>query len=315
MATVERVESQVFRETTEGMTLTRLFTSTWTDYNVGTSIGRWNTPYPSLDINPFPFRVGDPLAFDTLSFPLVTNSTLNLRITEINIQPRDNENIIAEIFYSTVYDRVNKRKEPDTNASWEEQFDMSASVSSEDIYYVDSASAGVPYKDIAALGFKRNWKDDWENAGFDEDERPANETYTPTWVWTVRAYSSTLYFKRITDAFLSVNNSRWLQDYFGNIANRNGFNADANAASIHQIDGSDTNPIEDTGRWLFTACPYRRAEFSSWEYNFEFTYNVRWPWNAPYNITQRQYPVLDFATLFEGMTNEPSGQGQGGVRA
>ncbi len=311
MATVEKVESQTLRETTEGVTLNRIFTSTFDDYNNGVAIPRF-IPYGTD--NPFPFRVGDALAYDNLGFPVVTNRTLNMRITEINVRPVDNINIIAEIFYSTVFDRTSERGEPNTNASWEEQFDMSSVVTSDDIYYSD-LTGGLPYKNRAAEGVRESWIADWADAGNEEEDRPPHELYNPTWIWTVRAYSNELYFQRITNAFQSVNNIRWLDTYFTAIANRNGTFAGAAQPTTHATDSTDSSPILDGGRWLFTACPIRRYTFNSWEYNFEFTYNTRWPWNSPYNITQDKYPELDFTTLFAGMTNAPSAESQGVARS
>ena len=317
MATVEKVESQVLRETTEGITLNRVFTSTFADYNTGAALLR---PIPYGVLHPFPFRVGDALSYDNLGFPVVTNKTVNLRITEINVRPVDNVNIIAEIFYSTTFDRVSERQEPDTNASWEEQFDMSSVFTTDDIYYADDRvdkNKFLPYTErVGTNGVtQKSWITDWDDEGFKEEDRPPHALYDPTWVWTVRAYSRELFAGRIKSAFLSVNNNNWLTDYFAGIANRNGSFATSPVPSTHQTDSSLANPIDDFGRWLFTSCPIRRAKFSSWEYNFEFTYNMRWEWNLPYNIAQDKYPFLDFKSLFAGMQNAPIAESQGVIRS
>lgn len=310
MATVEIVQSQEMNQTTEGVTLNRVFTSTWDDYNTGSNLpsgfgGAYDTS------NPFPYRVGDPLAYDSQAFPIITDRTLNLRITNIRTTAVDNVNIIAEIFYSTVFERVSERAEPDTNASWEEQFDMSSVFTTDDIYYNDSANASLPYGRRAALGGEENWINDWDAAGKDEAKRPPHELYNPNWVWTVRAYSSTLFYNRILTFFLSVNSNRWLEDYFSGIANRNGYFATSPAPTVHQTDSSQTINIDDRGRWLFTDCPIRRTKFNTWEYSFTFTHNSRWIWNKPYNINQDKYPEKDFKELFDGMRNAPNQQNQG----
>ena len=307
MATTELVASQAIHETVEGVTMNRVFTTTWTDYAVGTSNPR-TVPYGLLNLNPFPFRIGDCLTYDNLAFPVVNGITWNLRITDIRVSPTDNENIVAEVFYSSVYDRVSKRYEPDTNASWEEQFDISSFESSDDIYY---DGAGLKFWKRAQQGVQQDWAAEWKDADQDADKKPAHSIMAPNWVWEVKAYSSKLWLKRIVDNMLSVNSNLWLRDYFMNIANRNGYWL--NSAPNTHI--TDVALLTDTERWLFVGCPIRRVQFNSWEYRFQFMFNFQWPWNMYHGISQDKYPTLNFTELFENMQQAPASEGQSGARS
>ena len=321
MATVEIVESQQIHQTNEGVTMTRAFRTTWTEYASGNNLP-FSIPYQDYTdplYNPWPFRVGHGLSYDVLSFPVVDYLTWNLRITDILVSPINNVDIHAEILYSSLLDGANRRYEPNTNASWEEQFDIISSESSDNAY-ISNTNETNPTQPEPSFYLRsghsdsslEDWETDWIGAGGDAEKVPTNSIYQPYWVWTVRAYASELYLNRILDGLLSVNSElHWLGTYFTTLANRNGYlNGDTPGSHI-----TDAGLITDQGRWLFTGCPIRRVAFDSWEYSFEFTFNLRWWWNYPHGIHTDKYPMRNFASFFDNMQYAPQSQLQQGARS
>ncbi len=330
MATTEDVLSQDFHETGAGTTLLRVFSSTYADYNLGSVTAR-AVPYSVLT-HPFPYRIGDALNYDGLSFPVTTTKTRTMRITDIQLRSIDNVNIKIEVFYSTAIPVVVQEEQPDTNASWQENLSISSIAEQSDIWAtgVDGSSAAntVSFGTRWQVGGEQRWSTSWENAGFAAADITPSLLHVPDFTFTVTAYASTLFIRRILDYHLSVNgpitgvagnsafSAGWMERYFG--SDRVPALADRNGVNLGSFPGSNITDLvgfEDTGRWLFTSCPVSRARFDSWQYDFEFIYNAQWRWNFPNGIQVDKYPQRDFVDLFEGMTNAPEDSNQGGARS
>ena len=318
MATTENVLSQEFKETAEGVTLLRRFSSTYADYNWGSSHPRY-IPYSVLN-HSFPYRVGDALNYDGLSFPVTTSKTAALRITDIEVIPIDNENILIEIFYSTLIPTVSDPAEPDTNASWSENFQLNSVVTNTDAWTANSATGAVD-KFITRSdrgGPIQDWQTLWNDTGYTAT-KPEATIYEPTWVFTATTYSRVMLINRVMNQFNSVNSGNFMNQYFTDLATRNGIPLVGGIPSLNVTDlaiaDANGDIFDDTGRWLFTGVNTSRARFDSWQYDWEFTFNLRWKWNEPYGITVDKYPVSLFTALFAGMTGAPAAENQGGVRS
>ena len=317
MATVEKTISQEFHETAEGVTILRRFSSTYDDYNTGSAQFR-NIPYSVLG-HPFPYRIGDALNYDGLSFPVTTNKTSTLRITDIEVLPVDNENITIEILYSTAIPTVTEKAQPDTNASWQENFQLNSVVVNTDTWIKNSAVEAVD-KFITRAdrnGVKQDWATLWTDSG-NTSEKPEATIYEPTWVFTATTYSRTMLINRVRNQIDSVNSEDFMVQYFTELATRNGIPLVGGVPTLNvtdlEIPDANGDIFDDTGRWLFTGVNTSRARFDSWRYDWEFVFNLRWKWNEPYGITVDKYPVSLFSALFAGMTGAPTQENQGGAR-
>ena len=318
MATVEKTLSQEFHETAEGVTLLRRFDSTYADYNTGSASFR-TIPYSVL-LHPFPYRIGDALDYDGLAFPITTNKTATMRITDIELIPVDNENIIVEIFYSTAIPTVVQKMQPDTNASWQENFQLNSVVTNTDTWIASSAVEAVDKFVTRAdrKGVKQDWNALWTASG-NTSEKPEATLYEPAWVFTATTYSRVMLINRLFNQVDSVNSGSFMNQYFADLATRNGIPLVGGVPSLNvtdlAIEDANGDIFDDTGRWLFTGVNTSRARFDSWQYDWEFTFNLRWRWNEPYGITVDKYPISLFTALFAGMTGAPEEDNQGGIRA
>ncbi len=317
MATTEKVISQFLKDTSLGSTFERRFSSTFADYNVGVLVT--GNPIFRYANSTFPFRIGDALSYDSLSFPISTLKTDALRVSEIDIDGVDNVNIIATIFYSNVIPAVSQEMEPDTNASWQESFSINSQVTTGDLFFADSAVDAVDrfIDRVDRGGLEKDWSTIWTDAG-KTTEKPDNEIMEPNWVFTATTYSKTLLLNRIVTAYNSVNAENFLTSYFIGLANRNGVPLIGGEPSLNVTDWAIPDPdgtiLDDTGRWLFKGCEVNRARFDSWQYDWTFEFNLRWKWNEPYGITVDKYPVKTFSALFLGMTGPPEDGNLGAVR-
>ena len=297
MATTEDVSSQEFHETADGATLLRKFSSTFDDYNTGAAFeSPFFSRYGSVS---FPYRIGDALSYDS-NFGTFSTERFN----------------------------IVRKAEPDTNASWSENFSMQSSPTEDDFYYEDSASGNVIDRFVTRVenkGPKIDWEDKWASAGNSVSKKPENIIYEPTWIFTTTVYSTKLWQNLIATYYLSVNSDDLIGIYFSQLASRTGNPAGGGAGpGLNETDwgktdqelyGGGTERLNDIGRWLFTACEINRARFDSWQYDLTFTYNLRWKWNEPYGIPIDKYPGKAFFTLFEVFTGPPRKSSLGGNRS
>ncbi len=324
MATTEDVLSQEFEETAEGVTILRIFSSTYTDYNTGSALFR-SIPYQVG--HPFPYRIGDALNYDSLSFPVTTQKTAALRVTHISVRGVDAENIKVEVFYSTAIPTVVQKMQPDTNASWEENFSISSVQADREEWRQDSASAlmdrFMTREDRG--GALQKWSDRWAADGTG-GTAPDLVTYEPNWTFSPTTYSRTLHINRILTFQLSVNNEDWMFSYFKNLATRNGSQLLGSEPGLADTDWSindlilypsfspESFVLGDVGKWLFTGCNVSRVRFDSYQYDWEFVFSPKWKWNEPHGVAIDLYPSVAFSNLYIGMTNAPQNQNQQGAR-
>ncbi|GAF97236.1 unnamed protein product, partial [marine sediment metagenome] len=262
MATTENVLSQEFHETAEGVTLLRRFSSTYDDYNNGSALFR-TIPYSVLT-HPFPYRIGDALNYDGLSFPVTTSTTSSMRITDIELIPIDNVNITIEVFYSNTYSNVVPKALPDTNASWSDSFSINSVVTEIDQWNAQSAGGYMDryIERETRSGDLQTWTSAWAAAGKGGEEPETIASHEPEWAFTITTFSRKLWINRILTYLLSVNNDDWLADYFGKLADRSypalvgGFpgltDTDwaVNDTALYPSFSPTSYVLSDIGRWL-----------------------------------------------------------------
>ncbi len=296
MAVTESWMSQEAHETKDGTTLTRVFDTTWSDWLDGT----------------FNYFVGDELEFGIASD--------EMRITDIRITARDNVNVRATVLYSTEATVSKQNAVPDVKESWQETLDLGV----DEIVVDQYAHLKDPNKPRSALlptGFRpesnvtyKDWNTVWKAYWTNESETHENlKGDVPELIfqrqratYTITAYASTLFIRRVLEGLGKINSNPFMSQYF----------------SEQEDVPDDTTGWSDVGYWLFKACPIERVRHNCWRYDFTFEFD--WDgWNYQHGLyittdnptpQTNLYSAMDFPTLLYGMraTTVDSNIGTGG---
>ncbi len=268
MAT-EDFNSREYQLSEDGVTLTRVFSITHDDWNNDATFAA-------------NYRIGANLTndgeFSTNPYGLFVKYILNNWATP--------EYAKVTILYATRESRAAMKKQPNQKGSWEESFDMGTEV-------VPVLDTYMEIYDFTSHLWRASSWDSAYQAVHGGTETPEVTLHAPVMSYTITAYGTTLYIKRIAEALGKINSNRFLWDHFG----------------TSQESGIETDlPVnyDDINCWLFESCPIRRVRFDCWEYQFNFrlcpgAVNNE-TWQTPYGVTANQYDTLDFNTLLVGMT-------------
>ncbi len=277
MAVTELFESREAHETKDGTTMTRVWATTWSDWDDGT----------------FNYFVGNVLEF--------TTSYDEMRITDIRIRALDNTNIIVTALYSTEATTSKQKAVPDVKESWEETLDFGSQENSLTRYVhfeipvrLFDANGNIIPNDS---GVEKNWADVWTESGGVAANTPELMYQETRATYIVTIYGSQLFMKRMVNHLNTINRDEFISEYFS-----------------EQDDVSDdTVQWDDRGMWLFKACPIERVRHNCWRYDLTFELNPL-GWNNQNGLEVNLYLTTVFSGLFAGMrfTTTDGNQSVGG---
>ncbi len=269
----EQFNSREFQLSDDGVTLTRVFSITWDVWNNDSTFASY-------------YQIGSSLLADGE----FSSNSYGLFVKYVVANWATTEYTKVTVLYATKESRAAKRKEPDQKGSWEESFDIGLSV--------ETTSGDWPintYNTGTNLWETTTWDDEWGVSGNDDKDKKSPDLtfHVPQFSYTITAYASTLYIKRVLSNVGLINSNLFMQDYF----------VFATGSGIVTDIPTDYN---DRFQWLFASCPVRRVRFDCWEYQFNFKYNPRAGygenWNQPYGLSVNIYNTFNFNDLLVGMT-------------
>ncbi len=312
--------SQEEDDTTDGLNSTRLFVSTWADWNAG--FGTFNDPVAGVTPNWF--------------FPIVGDEWPNrplLSVSHRRSETIDNDNVRITIVYSTE-GRLRKNRANEVG-SWREALSVSFEESSaavwpvRDVYTTSGAlqidSSGDPVRiadsTIGAGGLPREQLLDWETKWNDaapakakqmadaknhlgdplygektvpqleatlKKNRPDAIIRLPRATHRFTAYSSKALYQTVIPHIGKIN----LVDFLVAISDEKG--------RVDPRYDDDILGMNDAGRWLFAGVDAEWVEKNVWRIDFTFLYDES-GWNVQEGIATQMYTRYDFRKFIATM--------------
>lgn len=230
----------------------------------------------------------------------------DLRVTHIRkrIVPGQKDLFRATVFYSTESSTAQERR-ADEIQSWEETIDFGFIETDDDTFSsfgltANRTVAGVTTSAFSSgvFSFDSAYSSYRLTASAAGIVVPATAPLLPQRKavadMVVRTYSATLHVNRIQANMLTTNSRDFIRPYF---TTEQGTGIQSDAAGVGT----------DIGLWLFTGCPTRRINKTTWEHAWTFEFSPfiwrgeRMRWNEPFGFPVNNYFEIDFLTLFDGM--------------